>query len=77
MCGMCGPVWTGKWSEASLLHDYCFACHSIVQCGHRYLCVIHARLCVIHARLCVFQVDYAMDVFKQLYPDSPDPEGKL
>ena len=30
--------------------------------------------------LCVFvcvysQVDYAMDVFKQLYPDSPDPEG--
>lgn len=21
------------------------------------------------------QVDYAMDVFKQLYPDSPDPEG--
>jgi hypothetical protein len=21
-------------------------------------------------------VDYAMDVFKQLYPDSPDPEGE-
>lgn len=48
------------------LDETCFWC-----CGCVYCTQIVAILC----NAGITQVDYAMDVFKQLYPDSPDPEG--
>ena len=38
--------------------------------------VLYEFVFIVYVDCVVCQVDYAMDVFKQLYHDSPDPEGE-